>query len=544
MSTSELATAPGALDLRADFPILAREIDGHRLVYLDSSSTSQKPTAVLDALDDFYRNHNANIHRGVYPLAQEADALFEGARERIAAFVNWPADTTIFTKNVTEAINLVAHSWGARQPHPGRRGPDHARWSTTPTSCPGSSRPPPPARRCATSRSARTARSRSRSSTRELARGDVRMLALTHVSNVLGTINPVAEIVRRAHAAGALVLIDGAQAVPQLEVDLEEIGADFYGWTGHKALGPTGVGVLHGRRELLETMPPFLGGGDMIATVEDERSTWNELPWKFEAGTSMIAQVVGLGAAIDYLSAVGMANVRAHEQALTAYALERLAATGGVRVFGPPSSAQRGGVVSFALDGIHPHDVAELLGRRNVCVRASHHCAQPLMRTLGVTATARASFGPYNVAADVDALIDAIGDRPGDLRELMDDLYRDFILEHYKRPRNFGELPEHDHDAHEVNPLCGDELGVQIAVGEDGTIADLRFQGHGCAISQAAASMASEQLIGMPVDEVATLDADWMLELLGIDVSATRRKCALLSLKVVRHALTGDGSWP
>jgi cysteine desulfurase / selenocysteine lyase len=245
---------------------------------------------------------------------------------------------------------------------------------------------------------------------RELARGDVALVALTHVSNVLGTINPVAEIVRRAHGAGALALIDGAQAVPQLEVDLTEIGADFYAWTGHKALGPTGVGVLHARAELLEQMPPFLAGGDMIATVEAQRSTWNELPWKFEAGTSMIAQVVGLGAAIDYLDALGMARVRAHEHALTAYALERLRAVSGVSLFGPPSADDRGGVVSFALRGIHPHDVAELLSRSNVCIRASHHCAQPLMRRLGVNATARASFGPYNVPADVDALIDAIGE--------------------------------------------------------------------------------------------------------------------------------------
>jgi cysteine desulfurase/selenocysteine lyase len=243
---------------------------------------------------------------------------------------------------------------------------------------------------------------------RELARGDVALLALTHISNVLGTINPVEEIVRRAHAAGALVLIDGAQAVPQLPLDLAAIDADFYAWTGHKALGPTGVGVLHARAELLEQMPPFLSGGDMIATVAAQHSTWNALPWKFEAGTSMIAQVVGLGAAVDYLDSLGMTAVRAHEQALTAYALERLSNMDGVSLFGPPAAQDRGGVISFALAGIHPHDVAELLSRTNVCIRASHHCAQPLMRRLGVNATARASFGPYNVAADVDALAEAI----------------------------------------------------------------------------------------------------------------------------------------
>jgi cysteine desulfurase/selenocysteine lyase len=407
--TADSLAGAGSLDVRADFPILARELDGQRLVYLDSSSTSQKPAAVLEALEDFYRNHNANIHRGVYPLAQEADALFESARERIAAFVNWPAATTVFTKNVTEAINLVAYSW--------------ARTNLTPADAilitkmeHHSNIVPWQLAAQATGAALRYLEVGTDGTLSleqlegELARGDVKLLALTHISNVLGTINPVAEIVERAHDAGAIVLIDGAQAVPQLPVDAAAIGADFYVWTGHKALGPTGVGVLHGRRELLEAMPPFLSGGDMIATVEAQHSTWNELPWKFEAGTSMIAQVVGLGAAVDYLGALGMANVRAHEQSLTAYALERLGANPGVRVFGPPSASERGGVISFALEGIHPHDVGELLGRRNVCVRASHHCAQPLMATLGVVATARASFGPYNVAADVDALIDAIGE--------------------------------------------------------------------------------------------------------------------------------------
>ncbi|HEY1777710.1 MAG TPA: SufS family cysteine desulfurase [Solirubrobacteraceae bacterium] len=410
MSVSELhPAAVGALDVRADFPILGREIGGHRLVYLDSSSTSQKPAAVLDALTDFYANHNANIHRGVYPLAQEADALFEVARERIAAFVNWPAATTILTKNVTEAINLVAYSWGRTNLGPGdailiTQMEHHSNivpWQLTAQATGAQLRYLDVGEDGTLSLDQLDA---------ELARGDVRLLALTHISNVLGTINPVEAFVARAHDAGALVLIDGAQAVPQLAVDVAAIDADFYAWTGHKALGPTGIGVLHARAELLEAMPPFLSGGDMIATVEEQSSSWNELPFKFEAGTSMIAQAIGLRAALDYLDALGMDNVRAHEQALTAYALERMAAVGGLRVFGPPAASERGGVISFALEGIHPHDVGELLGRRNVCVRASHHCAQPLMRLLGVAATARASFGPYNVAADVDALIEAIGE--------------------------------------------------------------------------------------------------------------------------------------
>jgi cysteine desulfurase / selenocysteine lyase len=242
----------------------------------------------------------------------------------------------------------------------------------------------------------------------ELARGDVRMLAFAHVSNVLGTINPVAEIVARARAAGALTLVDGAQAVPQMPVDVAALGADFYGWTGHKALGPTGVGVLHGRREILERMQPFLTGGDMIASVDFQDTTWNELPWKFEAGTPPVAEIVALATAVGYLREIGMVRVRAHEQALTAYMLDGLSRVPGLRVVGPPEAERRGGLASFTLEGLHPHDVAELTGREGVCIRAGHHCAQPLMRCLGVGATARASVGVYNESSDIDALLSAL----------------------------------------------------------------------------------------------------------------------------------------
>jgi cysteine desulfurase/selenocysteine lyase len=241
-----------------------------------------------------------------------------------------------------------------------------------------------------------------------LAGGFVKLVAVAHVSNVLGTINPVAEIVRRARAAGATTLVDGSQAAPQLSLDLRSIDPDFYAWTGHKALGPTGIGVLHGRREILQSMRPFLGGGHMISYVGDESSSWKELPWKFEAGTSQIAEAVGLGAAVDYLSSLGMESVRAHERELTAYALERLPEVEGLSVFGPQDPDRRGGAVSFAIDGIHPHDVAELCGREAVCIRAGHHCAQPLMRSLGVAATARASFHVYNSHEDVDRLVEAL----------------------------------------------------------------------------------------------------------------------------------------
>ncbi|HEY8867202.1 MAG TPA: cysteine desulfurase [Solirubrobacteraceae bacterium] len=392
------------LDVRADFPILSREIDGRPLVYLDSAATSQKPATVIEAMDSYYRRSNANIHRGVYKLAQEATDLFEGARERVAAFAGGETDTTIFTRNATEAINLVAYAWGRDNVATGdvilitqlEHHSNIVPWQLLAQETGAE------LRYLDVSDEGTLSLDQLDS---ELAGGRVKLAAFAHVSNVLGTINPVAAMVARARAAGATSLVDGSQAVPQMPVDVGALGADFYAWTGHKAVGPTGIGVLHGRRELLEAMRPFLGGGDMIRSVDFQTSTWNDLPWKFEAGTSMIAEGVGLGAAIDYLSAIGMDRVRAHERELARHALARLREVDGLRVIGPADADARGGVISFELEGIHPHDVAELLDRDNVCVRAGHHCAMPLMRRLGVPATARASFGPYNVREDVDALI-------------------------------------------------------------------------------------------------------------------------------------------
>jgi cysteine desulfurase/selenocysteine lyase len=397
----------GRAGVRSDFPIFARTFGGRPLIYLDSGASSQKPQVVIDALADHLAKHNANVHRGVYALAQEADAAYDGARGRVAAFVGDRPQTTIFTKNATEAINLVAYSWGRANVGPGdavliTQMEHHANLVPWQVLC---------RERGAELRYLEVDEHGELSLEAldaELARGDVRLLAFAHVSNVLGTINPVAEMTARARAAGAVTLVDGAQAVPQLPVDLAALGADFYAWTGHKALGPTGIGVLHGRAELLEQMQPFLTGGDMIASVDFQETTWNELPYKFEAGTPPIAEAVGLGAAVEYLDGLGMERVRAHEQALTAYMLERLAEVPGLRVVGPPAAERRGGLASFTIEGIHPHDIAELVDRGGVCIRAGHHCAQPLMRCLGVGATARASVGVYNDRADIDALIDAL----------------------------------------------------------------------------------------------------------------------------------------
>jgi cysteine desulfurase/selenocysteine lyase len=358
-------------------------------------------------MDRFQRESYAPIHRGVYELARESTEAFETSRERIAAFVGWDADTSIFTRNATEAINLIAYAWGRSNVGLGDE--------VLITEMEHHSNIVPWQMLCEdTGAKLRylTLTEHAALSLDELdsilAEGRVKVVAVAHVSNVLGTINPVAEIVRRARAAGALTVIDGAQAVPQLPLDLREIDADFYTWTGHKALGPT-IGLLHGRRELLKEMRPFLGGGHMISRVEREHSTWNDLPHKFEAGTSAATEAVGLGAAVDYLDAIGMERVRAHERDLTAYALERLPEVEGIHLYGPSDLERRGGVVSFAIEGMHPHDIAELCDREAVCVRAGHHCAQPLMRCLGVGATARASFHVYNARDEVDRLVDALG---------------------------------------------------------------------------------------------------------------------------------------
>jgi cysteine desulfurase/selenocysteine lyase len=398
---STLADTP----LATDFPCLQRE----GIVYMDSAATSQTPQPVIAAMDDYYSNHRGTVHRSVYALAAEATELFEGARDRIAAFMNWPADCTIFTKNATEALNLVAYSWGRANVGSGdtvvvtqlEHHSNFVPWHMLCQETGAQFQMVGVDDECVLDLDALDAL---------LATGSVKLVAVGHVSNAAGTINPVAEIVERAHAAGAVVVVDGSQAVPQTPVDLAEIDADFYAWTGHKLYGPTGIGILHGRKALLDAMPPFLGGGHMIASVSVDEIRWGQLPAKFEAGTSNIAEAIGLGAAVDFVSGIGMQSIREHERDLCAYALDRLAELPDVTVMGPLDAAHRGALVAFTLDIAHPHDIAEILGSAGVCVRAGHHCAQPLMQRFGVAATTRASFAVHNTRADVDALIDGLND--------------------------------------------------------------------------------------------------------------------------------------
>jgi cysteine desulfurase/selenocysteine lyase len=393
--------------LKADFPILNREIrPGVPLVYLDSTATSQRPVQVIDAVDQFYRLHNANIHRGIHTLAEEATAAYEDARDRVARFIGarTPREV-IFTRNTTEAINLVAHSWGrnflaagdlillTEMEHHSNLVP----WQML--------------------AQARDVRLEFVPVTPDgllewngflrLLEQKPKLLAFSHMSNVLGTINPAREMVALAREAGARTLIDAAQSVPHLPVDVRDLGVDFLAFSAHKMLGPTGIGVLYGREELLDEMPPFLGGGDMIKRVQLRTFASNDLPHKFEAGTPAIAQAIGLGAAVEYLSGLGMEAVAAHEQEIVAYALERLEEVPGLWIFGPPAE-KKGGVASFTMDGIHPHDIAQIVDQDGVAIRAGHHCAMPLHEKFNLPATARASFYVYNNPEDVDRLVEAL----------------------------------------------------------------------------------------------------------------------------------------
>jgi cysteine desulfurase/selenocysteine lyase len=392
--------------IRKDFPIFETLAHGKRLVYLDSAATSQKPREVIDRMVRFYETENSNVHRGIYELAEKATNAYEGAREACARFIRARSTRSIvFTKGATEAINLVRYTWGRENVHEGdeilvtdlEHHSNLVPWQLLAQETGATLRHLPI-----------DDEGRLRVDLLEEYITDrTKLVCVNHVSNVLGTINPVRQVADAAHAVGARILVDAAQAVPHIEVDVNEVDADFYAFSSHKMLGPTGAGVLYGRPDLLEEMPPFHGGGEMIREVFDDHSTWNDIPYKFEAGTPNVAQAVGMGAAVEYLERIGMDEVRAHEKEITAYALERLDEIGAT-VYGPRDVETRGGVVSFNLDEVHPHDMATIVDQEGVCIRAGHHCAQPLMRRLGVPATARASFYLYNTPDDVDALIAAV----------------------------------------------------------------------------------------------------------------------------------------
>ncbi len=400
-------TALDATALRAEFPLLATpRPDGGAVHYLDSAATSQKPQRVLDAMDAYYRETNANVHRGVYEMAAEATERFEGGRDAVARLVNHPREATVFTKNATEAINLVAWAWGVRELREGdeivvsmmEHHSNTVPWQIV-AGITGAT-----VRFCPVTPGGEI----DMDALRGMVGGRTRMVAVVHVSNTLGTINPVEEIVAMAHEAGALTMVDATQSVPHMPVDATAIGSDFLAFTGHKMCGPTGIGVLAAAPGRLEAMEPFLGGGEMISDVTTEGSTWNDIPWKFEAGTPPIAEAVGLGEAVRFMEEIGPERIRAHEKVVAQSMLDALDEVPGLTIYGPRDVERRGASFSFSLDGVHPHDIGQFLDSKGVCVRAGHHCTKPLLRSMGVQSTARASAYLYTTDDDVTALRDAL----------------------------------------------------------------------------------------------------------------------------------------
>ncbi len=394
-------------DVRKDFPILQRQVHGKPLVYLDNAATTQKPRAVIDALVNYYENYNANIHRGLHKLAEEATTAYEESRTKVARFIKSPAGarSIVFTRNTTESLNLVANAWGRRFLQPGdeivlsvvEHHSNLVPWQLI-----------------AKEKGAKLVfadiNDEGKITVEELERvigPKTKLVSLVHASNVLG-ITPVREAAALAHRHGAIMVVDAAQSVPNMPIDVTDLGCDFLAFSGHKMAGPTGIGVLWGKPELLEAMDPFLGGGEMISRVTLEDATWNEIPYKYEAGTPNIADGIALGAAVDYLEAIGMENVRAHEKSLTAYAIEKLSEIDEITIYGPHNAEERVGVVTFNYGDIHPHDLGQVLDNYGIAIRAGHHCAQPLMRRLDCVATARASFYLYNTFAEIDVLVEAL----------------------------------------------------------------------------------------------------------------------------------------
>ena len=526
---------PGHLDveaIRADFPALARTVrNGNPLIYLDSGATSQKPVQVLDAERSFYERHNGAAHRGTHLLGEEATDVYEGARAKVAAFIGADVGEVVFTKNATEAINLVAYTM---QASPGdeiliTEMEHHANLVPWQQLC---------QRTGATLRwlSVTPDGRLDLDHLDQMITGRTKLVAVTHQSNVTGTIPPVAEIARAAHDQGALVLADAAQSVPHQPVDVAALGVDFLAFSGHKMLGPYGIGVLFGRANLLEAMPPFLTGGSMIEMVRMEGSTFLPPPQRFEPGVPAVAEAAGLGAAIDYLTALGMDNVAAHEESLTAHALDALREINGVRILGPDTTKDRGGAVAFEVEGVHPHDVGQVLDELGVAVRTGHHCAWPLHRALGVQASTRATFYVYNNHAEVQCpgrrhplrpallrrpaiggprsalTVLARGDDPPEPPERdvmqLESMYQEIILDHYRNPHHKGLREPFDAEVHHVNPVCGDEVTLRVALKDvDGepVVEDISYDALGCSISQASASVMSDLVIGKPVTEAMTI---------------------------------------
>jgi cysteine desulfurase/selenocysteine lyase len=525
--------SPDAVEIREDFPILRRRIGDDQLVYLDNAATTQTPRQVYDVFEEFYTRYNANVHRGIHALSHEASVAYEQAHDRVADFLGAEGQAEIvFTKNTTESINLVANGLrnelGAGDEIVLTEMEHHASlvtWQQIAKQTGASVRYVP------VTQNGRLDMDRAA----ELITADTAIVSVAHVSNVLGTVNPVERLAALAHDNDAYVLVDGAQSAPNRPVDVQELDADFFAFSGHKLAGPTGIGGLYGKRHVLEELDPFLFGGEMIRHVTLTNASWNELPWKFEAGTPPIAEGIALAAAIDYLEDIGMDAVRDHENELAQYALEQFAEREFVQTYGPGVGEERTGLVSFNVDGVHGHDLSSLLNDEGIAIRAGDHCTQPLHDVLDIPGSARASFYIYNTKAEIDKLLDVVDEArerlPGYLRS---DRYHDAIYDHYRNPRHGGGVSDPTFTKSSEETTCGDEGEFQLSIDADGTIESLGFESQSCAVSRAVASILSERLEGEPIEAVAQLDG-YIADALDERFPAIRRDCVVGPEKVIRE---------
>jgi len=522
-----------AAAIRADFPVLDRRVNGHPLTYLDNAATTHTPRQVYEVFEDLYAGYNANVHRGIHELSHEASIAYEQAHDRVAEFLGADSrEEIVFTKNTTESINLVAYGLsqhlGAGDEIVTTEMDHHASLVTW---------------QQIAKRTGATVRHIPVTSdghldmgaARDLVTDDTALVCAPHVSNVLGTINPIEDLVALAHDHDAYAVVDGAQSAPTRPVDVGAMDADFFAFSGHKLAGPTGIGGLYGKRAVLEDLDPFLFGGEMIRNVTLTDSTWNELPWKFEAGTPPIAEGIALGAAVEYLDDLGMEDVRAHENDLAQYLLRELAERDFVRTYGPGVGEERTGLVSFNVDGVHGHDLSSLLNDRGIAIRAGDHCTQPLHDRLDIPGSARASVYVYNTRAEIDRLLEVVDTARDDLDGyLASERYHDLVSEHYHDPRNQGDIGDPTFVKSSEETTCGDDGEFHVTIADD-RITEIAFESRSCAVSRAVASLLSEHLEGMPVAEVAELDGYVARELDG-QYPELRRECVEGPEDVIREA--------
>jgi cysteine desulfurase/selenocysteine lyase len=526
-----------AAALRDDFPILDRDVGGNPLVYLDNAATTQTPSQVSETFQEYYDTYNANVHRGIHTLSHEASMAYEHAHDRLAEFVGAEGrEEMIFTKNATEAINLVANGLGLAELGPGdaivtTEMEHHASLVTW---------------QQVAKRTGAEIRyvgvepdgTLDMDHAAEVVDDDVEIVSVTHVSNVLGTVNPIRELADLTHDHGGVIVVDGAQSVPTRPVDVQALDVDFLAFSGHKMAGPTGIGCLYGKRPLLERMEPFLFGGEMISHVTFDESAWNDLPWKFEAGTPPIAEGIALAEAVDYLDDIGMEAVREHEDELAQYLLNELADREHVEAYGPPAGVERSGLVSFNVGDVHGHDLSELLDDRGIAVRAGDHCTQPLHDVLDIPGSLRASFYVYTTKAEIDALLDGIEDADAKREDMLaSERYHDRILDHHRNPTNADGLADPSFRKHSAETSCGDEGEFHVDVADDGTIEDVGFVSDSCAVSSAVASLLADHLQGRPVTALTELDGD-VEELLDGQYPDVRRECVHGPEDVIREGAT------